>query len=146
MKKTVPKSASLGHSIVEFPSFETKGGILTMIQRGEKPNEIPFEINRVLVTKCGASSEERGAHTHHKSRQVFFVLSGKCTVLLDNGKDKSSITLTNASEGLLMEPYVWHVMKDFKENTVTLALFDTTYNEKDYIRNYNEFLQCIKKK
>ncbi|MEK7575011.1 MAG: FdtA/QdtA family cupin domain-containing protein [Patescibacteria group bacterium] len=134
-----------GSAIIKLPSFSGKGGILTMIQRGEKLNEVPFEIERVLVTTCGQSSEERGAHTHHESRQIFFVLSGGCTILLDNGKDKSSVTLTNASEGLLMEPYVWHVMKDFKENTVTLALFNTVYDEKDYIRNYEEFLKCLKK-
>lgn len=142
-KETVEKTG--GYAIIKFPSFETKGGVLTMLQRGKKVNEIPFEIKRVLVTKCGASSEERGAHTHHKSRQIFFVLSGGCTVDLDDGKNKSSVTLTSANQGLLMEPYVWHVMKNFKENTVTLALFSTVYNEKDYIRNYEEFKQCLKK-
>ena len=131
---------------MKFPSFNTKGGLLTMIQRGEKLNEVPFEIQRVLVTKCGASSEERGAHTHHKSRQIFFALAGGCSVELDNGVEKKTVTLSNPEEGLLMEPYVWHVMKDFKENTVTLALFDTIYDEKDYIRSYEEFISIVNRK
>lgn len=144
MKNKNRNGTYLGYTLIQFPSFETKGGILTMLQRGKKVDEIPFEIKRVLVTKCGASSEERGGHTHHTSRQVFFALSGGCTVLLDNGKNKSSVTLTNANEGLLIEPYVWHTMKNFKENTLTLALFNTLYDEKDYIRSYDEFLRCLK--
>lgn len=116
-----------------------------MVQSGKKPDEVPFVIKRVLVTKCGERSEERGAHSHHKSRQIFFVLSGGCRVALDNGKHKANVKLSNTNQGLLMEPYVWHVMKDFKKNTVTLALFDTRYDEKDYIRSYEEFKRCLKK-
>ena len=115
-----------------------------MLQCGEKLNEVPFEIKRVLITKCNAESGERGAHTHHKSRQIFFALSGGCTVELNNGKEKAVVILTNPEEGLLMEPYVWHTVKDFKENTVTLALFNTLYDEKDYIRSYEEFKKYIK--
>ena len=139
------KKSNAGYEILKFPSFETKGGVLTMLQRGTKLTEVPFEIQRVLVTTCGAESEERGAHTHHKGRQIFFALSGGCTVELDNGKGKTSVTLLKPEEGLLMEPYVWHTMKDFKPNTVTLALFDTLYDEKDYIRNYEEFKKHVKK-
>ena len=145
MKKNFRQSNSKKlYEIIKFPSFETKGGILTMIQGGKKIDEVPFEIKRVLITKCGTESGERGAHTHHKSRQIFFALSGECMVELDNGKDKATVTLSKSEEGLLMEPYIWHTMKNFKENTVTLALFNTVYDEKDYIRSYEEFRSYIK--
>jgi dTDP-4-dehydrorhamnose 3,5-epimerase-like enzyme len=130
--------------LIKFPSFETKGGLLSMLQSGKKINEVPFPIKRVLVTKCGAGSEKRGGHTHHKSRQIFTVLSGGCTVELDDGKNKKDIVLSPDDEGLIMEPYVWHTMKDFKENTITIALFNSIYDEKDYIRNYEEFKKYAK--
>ncbi len=134
------------YKLIKFPSFNTKGGLLTMIERGKKINEVPFEIKRILVTKCGSETSERGAHTHHKSRQIFFAISGGCVVELDNGKEKATVTLSSAEEGLLMEPYLWHTMKNFKENTVTLALFNTAYDEKDYIRSYEEFISIVNRK
>lgn len=142
--KTSKNSSQKGYALIKFPSFETKGGVLTMLERGEKISEVPFEIKRVLVTKCGKSSGERGAHTHHKSRQIFFALSGACAVEMDDGKNKTTVRLSSANEGLLMEPYLWHTVKDFEENTITLALFNTKYDEKDYIRDYQEFIKCLK--
>ena len=144
MKK---KNGSAGklYSIVQFPSFDTKNGLLCMYQNGKKENEVPFDIKRVLVTKCGESSEARGAHTHHKTRQIFLVISGGCTVDIDNGTEKASVVLSKPQEGIILEPYIWHVMRDFKPDTVCLALFDSMYDEKDYIRNYEEFLSCVKK-
>ncbi|OHA26499.1 MAG: hypothetical protein A3C06_02895 [Candidatus Taylorbacteria bacterium RIFCSPHIGHO2_02_FULL_46_13] len=133
------------YTIIKFPSFETKNGALTMFQEGKNAGEVPFTIKRTLVTKCTESSEPRGAHTHHQSRQVFMVLSGGCDVELDNGAEKTTVTLSHPEEGLVLEPYVWHVMKNFKKDTVTLALFDSLYDEKDYIRNYEEFKKCLKK-
>lgn len=131
---------------IDLPSFDTSNGILMMAQNmsTQANGSLPFDIKRVLVMKDMKLDDARGGHTHHKTRQVLLVVSGGCTVDLDNGKEKESIKLDKFNQGVLLEPYVWHVMKDFTPNTVLLVLADTEYNEKDYIRDYQEFLKFVK--
>lgn len=126
------------YQILDFPSINKSNGILGMFQN------VGFDIKRVLVMKDMKENDERGGHTHHKTRQILFAVSGSCVVDLDNGKEKTSVKLEKINRGLLLEPYIWHVMKDFEENTVLLVLADTEYDEKDYIRNYQEFLKLVK--
>lgn len=109
---------------------------------GEK-GLLPFPIKRVLVMKEMHTGDVRGGHTHHVTRQILFAISGSCMVDLDDGQTTGSIRLDSASTGVLLPPYVWHVMRDFSPGTVLLALADTEYDEKDYIREYDEFLRCI---
>lgn len=90
------------------------------------------------------TGDTRGGHTHHQTRQILVALEGGCVVELDNGKEKSSVTLNTFSQGLLLEPYIWHTMKDFLPGTILLVLASTSYDEKDYIRSYEDFLKCIK--
>ena len=111
-----------------------------------KPGNIPFSIKKVLVITAMKSKDVRGAHTHHKTSQVLLCLKGGCRVDLDNGKNKKSIHLNEPHQGLLLYPYVWHTMRDFKPNTVLLSLADRKYDEKEYIRDYKEFLRYVRKR
>jgi len=88
--------------------------------------------------------DKRGGHTHHKTRQILFAINGGCTVDLDNGKEKDSVKLDQFTKGVLLEPYVWHVMRSFEPGTILLVLADMEYNESDYIRDYNEFLKFVR--
>lgn len=131
------------NNLLDFPFFDNKKGLLTMVQSvvvGAE-NKLPFEIKRVLVMKGMDVGDARGGHTHHKTRQVLMAISGSCVVDLDNGKEKTSIVLNKFNQGVLLEPYVWHVMKDFSKDTILLVLADTEYDEADYIRNYDDFLK-----
>lgn len=126
------------YKILDFPSSDTKNGILGMFQ------DVGFEIKRVLVMREMKEDDERGGHTHHKTRQILFAVNGGCTVDLDNGKQKDSVKLDKFTQGVLLEPYVWHVMRSFEPETILLVLADMEYNEEDYIRDYQEFLKHIK--
>lgn len=133
------------NNILEFPSFDNNNGILTMFQSVlvNSDNKLPFEIKRVLVMKGMGKGDSRGGHTHHKTRQVLFAISGSCVVDLDDGKNKSSVMLDKFNKGVLLEPYVWHTMKDFSDDAVLLVLANSEYDEKDYIRSYEDFLKFI---
>lgn len=131
-------------NLITFPTVVGTNGSLTPIQSGRKDSELPFIVKRTLVIRGMKAGDERGGHTHHKTRQVLIALSGGCTVELDNGKEKTSVALSRPDQGLVLEPYVWHAMKDFKPSTILLLLADTEYDEKDYIRDYAEFKKFVK--
>ncbi len=131
---------------IDFPFHTSDNGTLLALQNSsfQKKDSLPFNIAKVLIIKDVKNKDIRGGHTHHKTRQIIFVISGSCTVSLDNGSEKDRVVLEPFNRGLVLEPYVWHTMEDFKPNTVLLVLADQEYDEKDYIRNYADFLTCLK--
>lgn len=130
---------------IELPSFDTKNGILTMAQNlsTHGNGSLPFDIARVLVMKDMVVGDTRGGHTHHKTRQILFALNGSCVVDMEDARGTSSVRLDIFNKGILLAPYVWHVMRDFAPGTILLVLADTEYDERDYIRDYNEFKKII---
>lgn len=103
--------------------------------------DLPFEIARayyIFGTRPGVS---RGFHGHRQLRQVAICVAGRCTMLVDNGRDRSSVLLDRPSLGLEIGPMVWREMHDFSPDSVLLVLASEHYREADYIRDYATFRQ-----
>jgi dTDP-4-dehydrorhamnose 3,5-epimerase-like enzyme len=134
------------YQILDFPFHNSKNGSLIAFQNlsTHERDALPIDIKRILVIKDAKNDDVRGGHTHHKTRQILFAINGTCTVTLDNGKEKATVSLETFSRGVLLEPYVWHTMENFEPHTILLVLANTEYNEEDYIRSYDEFLKYIK--
>lgn len=109
----------------------------------EAEKNIPFEIKRVYYifgTKCGVI---RGKHAHKRLKQLVICTSGNCKFKLDDGKSKEIVSLSKPNEALYIDNLIWREMFDFSPDCVLMVLADEVYNEKDYIRNYNEFLKEV---
>jgi len=133
------------HKLISFPLADTKNGQLCMFQSSKsKADCVPFPIAKVLSITGMKDTDKRGGHTHHLTHQVLICTAGECIVDLDDGKNKTSITLNKPNEGLLLYPYVWHVMHSFKPGTSLLAMADREYDETEYIRNYEDFIKLTK--
>ena len=134
------------YKIITFPFANTKNGILYMFQsHSQKPGNVPFKIKKVLTIMGMQGDDARGAHTHKKTEQVLCCIQGECTVDLEDGYRKKSVVLNKPEEGLLLYPYVWHVMRNFKPNTVLMSLASREYDEKEYVRDYQAFLKHVKR-
>ena len=51
--------------------------------------------------------------------------------------------LKDPTEGLVVEANIWREMYDFVPGTVLMVLASDYYDEKDYIRDYDEFLSHV---
>ncbi|MCE2687872.1 MAG: FdtA/QdtA family cupin domain-containing protein [Rickettsiales bacterium] len=125
-------------------NFEIKGDERGSLISLEENKNIPFDIKRVYYifgTKIGV---RRGFHAHKKLKQLLVCVSGSCKVLLDDGKSKEEISLDTSSKGLLIESMIWREMFDFSPDCVSLVLANDYYDEDDYIRDYNQFLNLCK--
>jgi hypothetical protein len=126
---------------IELPKIKNRSGNLTSIQNSI---EIPFDIKRIFYLYDIPGGEDRGAHAHIECHQFLISGSGSFDVLLDDGKSKKKITLNQPYIGLHIPPGIWASEVNFSSGSICLVLASHKYDEKDYIRDYKEFLNYKK--
>lgn len=110
----------------------------------EEFKDIPFNIKRVYYMYDTADGITRGFHAHKKLQQILVCIHGSVNITLDNGKEKKVVPLEKPYEGLYVSNAMWREMSDFSDGAVLLVLASELYDEEDYIRNYDEFLEYVK--
>ncbi|MBO5372854.1 MAG: WxcM-like domain-containing protein [Lachnospiraceae bacterium] len=110
----------------------------------EAQKEIPFEIKRVYYIYDTLTGVRRGFHAHKQLKQLLICVSGSCKILLDDGTDKEIVTLNKPYEGIFVQSNMWREMYDFSPDAVLLVLASEMYDESDYIRDYDQFLEYVK--
>lgn len=128
-------------NFIELPDLGDERGSLVSI---ESTKNIPFEVKRIYYI-FNTQNKPRGFHAHKNLSQVLICVKGNCKVKLDNGREKDTVLLDSPKQGLLIENLVWREMHDFSDDCVLLVLASNYYDESDYIRDYNEFLNEINK-
>ncbi len=106
----------------------------------EAERNIPFPVRRVYYIYGTQPGVRRGKHAHRKLHQVLICITGTCTILLDDGRRREELRMTSNTEGLVLDPMIWHEMYDFSPGCVLMVLADAWYDEADYIRNYSKFI------
>ena len=109
----------------------------------EELKDIPFHIKRVYYMYDTGVGVRRGLHAHKRLQQVLICIHGSCKILLDDGKEKKIVSLERPFEGLLVSNNMWREMYDFSQDTVLMVLASELYDESDYIRNYDEFIEFV---
>jgi len=125
--------------LIDFPALGDERGSLVALE-GNK--SIPFDIKRVYYIFGTQQGVARGFHAHKQLKQVAVCVTGKCRMVLDDGKNKKSVWLDSATKGILIEDMIWREMHDFSEDCVLLVLASEHYEEADYIRNYDSFVKA----
>lgn len=100
---------------------------------------IPFKIERTYWIYDVPGGEARGGHAYKENQEFVIALSGSFDVILDDGIEKKRFSLNRSYFGLYIPKGIWREMDNFSTNSVALILSSTHYDEKDYIRNYEEF-------
>lgn len=106
---------------------------------------VPFKIDRVFYSYDIPGGEARGGHAHKKCHQFIISASGSFEVVLDDGVNKKTITLNRPFWGLHVMPGVWASEQGFSSGSICLVLASDGYDEDDYIRSYEEFLDYANK-
>ena len=127
--------------IIKLPKFLDFRGNLSVI---EELKEIPFKIERTYWIYDVPGGECRGGHAYKENQEFIVALSGSFDVVLDDGNERKTFHLNRSYYGLYVPRGVWREMENFSTNSLALILASTKYNENDYIRNYEEFLESIK--
>lgn len=120
--------------------LETHGDERGKLIALESQKNIPFEIKRVYYIFDTAPEWVRGFHAHPYLQQLVISLDGACDFVLDDGKQKQTITLNRPDKGLYIGKNVWREMKNFSYGCKLVVLASDYYDEKEYIKDYQEFL------
>lgn len=134
MKKN--KTTVYDCSIIELSKHHSEVGNLTVV---ENSKTVPFNVKRLYYLYDVPGGESRGGHAHKQLHQLITAASGSFSIVLDDGEVKRTVTLNHPYEGLLVVPGIWRDLVDFSSGSVLLCLASEKYDEKDYIRNYEEF-------
>ncbi len=121
--------------------FQPHGDERGMLVALEEFNDIPFRIKRVYYMYDTKKGVVRGHHAHKKLEQILVCIHGSCKIHLDNGTETKEVPLERPYEGLYIAHNIWREMYAFSPDAVLMVLASEKYDEKDYIRNYDEFLK-----
>jgi dTDP-4-dehydrorhamnose 3,5-epimerase-like enzyme len=130
-------------SLVQTTLFKELGDDRGSLVALEANKSVPFDIKRVYYifgTKPGVS---RGYHAHKSLKQIAICVTGSCRFVLDNGKQREEIVLDKPTTGLVIEDLTWREMHDFTPDCVLMVLASQYYDENDYIRDYQEFINVV---
>ncbi len=127
-------------SVIDLGKISFDEGNLTIVENG---NDFPFDVKRVFYIYDIAGGESRGAHAHKGCHQFLIAASGSFDISLDDGKFKRQIFLNRPNLGLHIPPGIWAAEMNFSSGAICLVLTSHTYDESDYIRDYDDFLKYI---
>ena len=128
--------------IIELPKISDPRGNLSFVE-GNK--HIPFEIKRVYYLYDVPGGETRGGHAHKNLQQLIIAMSGSFDVILDDGMEKKTVSLNRSYQGLYLPSMMWRDLVNFSSGSVCMVLASDYYNEADYYRDYDEFLNAVKR-
>jgi dTDP-4-dehydrorhamnose 3,5-epimerase-like enzyme len=130
-------------SLIELISLELLGDERGQLAVCEAMRNIPFEIKRLYYLTGTKLDVSRGFHAHKELYQVAVSVSGKCLMVLDNGIKKEEVWLDSPDKAVRINSMIWHEMHHFSADCVLLVIASEYYDENDYIRNYNDFLEAL---
>ena len=126
--------------LLQIPVVEDRRGNLAFVQE----NIVPFEFKRVYYLFDVPSNSFRGSHSHINQCEVLIALSGSFEVVLNDGIVKKSFLLNKPNIGLYIPIGIWRELENFSSGAVCLVLASDVYDEEDYIRDFNQFLESKK--
>ena len=110
----------------------------------EIPKKEYFHIKRIYYITKVPRNKYRGSHAHKSLHQVFFSLSGSFKLEVTDGVLRDEVQLIESGSGYYLPAGYWRELSDFTDGAVCLVLASDVFEEADYIRDYNEFLNTKK--
>jgi dTDP-4-dehydrorhamnose 3,5-epimerase-like enzyme len=124
--------------------LDSKDGTLNIV---EEKSFFPFKIKRLYYINNFDSNTNsvRGRHAHRQLTQAITCLSGSFTLKIDDGDMQQKLKLNSIlNKFILLGPGLWHEMSNISKDCVILVLASDSYDESDYIRSYDDFLNWTK--
>jgi WxcM-like, C-terminal len=124
------------HRLIDLPVVPDHRGNLTFI---EGSRHIPFDIERVFYLYDVPGGQSRAGHALKDVEQAVIAVTGSFDAVLDDGSERSVVTLNRSYVALYLPSLVWRELENFSSGAVCLVLASARYSENSYYRDYKEF-------
>lgn len=128
--------------VLFFNDLGDERGKLVVVEGGVS---IPFEIKRIFYIYDSDDTVIRGQHANKESEFVLINVAGESKVRITDGKEEIIVELNKPMMGVYIPKMIWKDMYDFSSNSVLLVLASTHYDNAEYIRDYGEYIEIMKK-
>ena len=129
-------------AVHKMPKITDLRGSLTF---AEIEQYLPFVVKRYFIVYDVLSDKARGEHSHKNLHQYLVCVKGRCSVVVDDGDNMKEVKLESPQIGLHITPGVWGIQYKFSNDAVLVVFASDKYDDKDYVRNYDEFLTMVNK-
>jgi hypothetical protein len=123
--------------ILRLPTKHMPQGNLTFL---EGSDTVPFDIARVFYLYDVPVDSSRGGHAHRALEQLIVCVLGSFEMIVDDGTQRHVYTMRRADEALYVPPGIWGELVNFSSGAVCFTLASMPYEEPDYIRVYEDFV------
>ena len=127
--------------IISLGKIRDRRGNLSVVESGVS---VPFEIARTYWVYDVPGGEARQGHAYYKSEELIIALSGSFDLLADDGNECVTFHLDQCNKGVYVPSGTWRHLLNFATNSIALIITSTAYSPKDYIRDYDEFVELKK--
>lgn len=128
--------------LIDLPVITDPRGNLTFI---ECDRHIPFAIKRVYYLYDVPGGASRAGHGHKRLHQLVIAMSGSFDIMIDDGFQKKQFHLNRSYQGLYVCPMMWREIDNFSGGSVCMVLASDFYDEDDYFRGYEDFLESAQR-
>lgn len=122
--------------IINLPKIVDPRGNLSFF---EHPNQLPFEIARTYWIYDVPGGEQRGSHAFKEQQEFIIALSGSFDIVLNDGEKEERFTLNRSYYGLYIPKMLWRTIENFSTNSLALIVSDKSFDDQDYIRDFEDF-------
>ena len=141
--EAVKRGSVAGCKIISIKTVPTLGaGELSFF---EGTHDVSFDIKRIYYISKVPEGVRRGFHAHKELKQLLFCPYGKIQLILDNGKQREEITLSDPSIGVVIDKPIWREMLWLQKDSVLCVAASDFYEVGDYIRDYDDFIAFVNK-
>lgn len=131
MSSDIPK-------LLDLRTMVAQNGSLTIVEPGV---DSLFDIKRVYYLHNLSQGAQRGSHAHRSISQLMVAISGSFVVELLHSSGSYEFKLSNPEEGLQIPPLTWRTLRDFSPGAVCLVFASELFDDREYIRDFEEFLE-----
>lgn len=118
-------------------------GVLTVLEPQTAAGTVPFDIARAYWMYDIPADAEREGHALLSQSELVIALAGSLDVVVNDGRSISRFHLDRNYRALYIPPLTWREIDNFSTNAMTLTLSSALYDENDYIRSWDRYIEII---
>ncbi len=138
-----PVRKHFDYEVVKIRTALQKDDKSTGLSFFEGGHDIPFQIKRLYTIFESEQDNQKGFHAHKQSWHLLFCPYGSIDVLIDTGKERKTICLSDPAVGLILHPSVWREMIWKKPGSVLCVAASGHYDADKLRTNYMEYLSFL---